>query len=361
MSYVLARLQQLLGQNSCCIGESYSCLDIVYLLNMASITSALKKHMRTSGELVMAFMKELMKTSDEFGPPPAAAVEAFREVLPDVVKNLSLRVVPPNGNKRQKMDSGMHHGMNYNRVPSESVGKLNKMSQNIADTLCQCVTLGLISEADQMLSEIHKIPVEHIDEVVLVFLKRVHIQISKQEANLTNSRFQLLFQHSLAIYIDRFVKPEPAKPTNWTRPTRGCGCIHCKDLDAFLRSPNTQEFRCNSGVKPRAHLESMLIQDYGDFKFETDKRRSPHTLIITKTTLNGQYTKEHQAWDQRVKMAVARMTELGVEPLKKLLGDQFDATFGLKWIRLGAHNSVTRPLNRRAQVPVDDIEVITID
>jgi hypothetical protein len=181
MSHVLARLRQLLGQNSCCIGESYSCPDIIYLLNMASITSALKKHMRTSGELVMAFMKELMKTSDEFGPPPAAAVEAFREVLPDVVKNLSLRVVQPNGNKRQKMCSGMHHGMDYNRVPSESAGKLNKMSQNIANTLCQCVTLGLISEADQiiskMLSEIHKIPVEHIDEVVLVFLKRVHPNI----------------------------------------------------------------------------------------------------------------------------------------------------------------------------------------
>jgi hypothetical protein len=62
-----------------------------------------------------------------------------------------------------------------------------------------------------------------------------------------------------------------------------------------------------------------------------------------------------------VKLAVARMTELGVEPLKKLLGDQFDATFGLRWIRLGAHNSVARPSNRGAQVPADDIEVITID
>jgi hypothetical protein len=283
-----------------------------------------------------------------------------------MVKHFSLSSVQRAGYKRQKMGPGMYSAMNHDMGVSETVEKLIKDSQNMADILCMCVALGLDSEADQIISKVlvetHNIPAEHYDVVVLGFLKKVLVHLSDQETDLTNPRFQLLFQHGLAIYIDRFVRPEPARPTNWTRTAQGCGCLHCKDLDKFLCSPNEQEFRCNNGVKPRQHLEKILShRDLGDFKFETDKRRSPHTLIITKTTRNGEYARAHEQWDQRGKAAVARMKALGVKTLKKLLGDQFDATIGLKWVMLGAHNSGSQRLNHIAQAAADDIEVITID
>jgi hypothetical protein len=347
------------------MSKSYLSPNIIDVLTMASITHAVKKHASCAG-LVMVFMIELLKPSDESKIPQEAALKVFRDVLPDMVKHFSLGSIKPAGCKRQKTGLGMYYAMNHDRSVSETVEKLTKNSRNMADILCKCVALGLTSEADQIISKVlaetHNVPAEHYDMVVLGFLKKVLVHLSGQEADLTNPQFQLLFQHSLAIYIDHFVRPEPVRPTNWTRTARGCGCLQCKDLENFLRSPNEQEFRCNSGVKPRRHLETILSSQHpGDYIFETDKRRSPHTLIITKTTRNGEFTRDHADWDQRGKTAVARMKELGVEPLKKVMGDQFDATMGLKWVRLGEHNSGPRRLNHMAQTPADDIEVITID
>ena len=347
------------------MSESYLSPNIIDVLTIASITHAVKQHASCAG-LVMIFMIELLKSSNESKIPREAALKAFRDVLPDMVKYFSLGSIEHAGSKRQKTGFGMYYAMNHDRRISEMVEKLNKDSQNMADILCKCVALGLTSEADQIISKVlaetHNIPAEHYDVVVLGFLKRVLVHLSDQEADLTNPRFQLLFQHSLAIYVDRFVRPEPTRPTNWTRTARGCGCLQCKDLEKFLRNPNEQEFRCNNGLQPRRHLETILSSQYpGDYIFETDKRRSPHTLIITKTTRNGEFTRDHADWDQRGETAVARMKELGVESLKKVMGDQFDATMGLKWVRLGAHISDHQRLIHTIQTSADDIEVITID
>lgn len=334
------------------------------MLTVISIIPAVKKHASYSALVgwAMVFITELLKIEVKEELPRTIALKAFPDILPKLIEHFSLQPAQLNDYKRQKTGFAIYRGVDHSMADREKVGK---DSQNMADILCKCVALGLNTEVEKIVSkvlaEFHNASAEHFDIVVIGFLKRVLTALLSQKADLTDPRLRLLFQHGLAIYIDRFVKPEPERPTNWTRTARGCGCFHCIQLDEFLRSPNTQEFRCNSGVSPRKHLEMMLCRDAEDYNFETDKRHSPHTLIITKTTRNVQYTIDHAAWDRRGKTAVAGMKDLGVEPLKKLLGDQFDATMGLKWVRLGAHTSGSRPLNHMAQMAADDIEVITIE
>jgi hypothetical protein len=122
-----------------------------------------------------------------------------------------------------------------------------------------------------------------------------------------------------------------------------------------------QQFHCNNGLQARKHLEGILYHDKQDYIFETDKRRSPHTLIITKTRANPQFTREHTAWQSRWRAAQADMKKIGFEPLRKLLGDQYDATVNLKWLRFEARNPPSGLSNQMAQAPADDIEVIAIE
>lgn len=309
----------------------------------------------------MVFSTELLKAVDEEKVSRNIATAAFRDILPDMIERFSLQLTESRANKRQKTNSGMNHAVEG----SETKGNLIKDSQNMAIILCQCQTLGLTSEIDQIISkvltEMDKVSLECFNTVILGFLKAVLKHLLKQGADLTEPRFQLLYQHGLTIYIDRYVQPEPIKSANWSRAPTTCDCFYCVNLNKFLCSPVEQQFRCNKGLQARKHLESIMYRDKADYIFETNKSRSPHTLIITKTIANSQFVRDHAAWKQRGKTAQQEMKELGHEPLRKLLGDQFDATLDLKCVKLGACSPRNGLLNHKAQAPADDIEIITIE
>jgi hypothetical protein len=322
----------------------------------------IKRHAALS-DLLMAFIMELFKAVDDGQILCDIALKAFRYVLPDMIGHFSLQPAQPTGYKRAKTGPEIYQTMVDRASPGLSLsGGLFPDSLNLAFTLCKCLSLGLTSELDQIISKIltesHAVPVELFDQVILPFFKILVKFLVKQEAQLTEPRFRLLFQQGLAIYKDRYVMHEPTKPTDWTRSARGCGCNDCNELDSFLRSPILQTGRFSRVQKMRKHLEQRLSYDYKDYKFDTDKSKSPHTLVIKKTRNITQFTRDHDEWKRRGKWAIQNIQSMGVEPLRKLLGDQFDAMMELKWVQAGTRSGL---LNYMALEPVDDIEVITID
>jgi hypothetical protein len=295
--------------------------------------------------------------------PYDVALKAFRSVLPDMVEHFSLQLPQPAGYKRVKTGSELYQTMVDRASPGPSIsGGSFQESLNLAFLLCMCSKLDLTPELDQIISKIltesHTVSVELFDQVILPFFKILVKMLDKQEAHLTEPRFRLLFQQGLAIYQDRYVKPEPSKPTDWTRLARGCGCNDCNELDSFLCSPILRTGRFCRVQKTRKHLELRLSCDYNDYKFDTDRHGSPQTLVITKTRNVSQFTRDLDQWKIRGKWAIQNIKAMGVEPLRKLLGDQFDVIMGLKSVQKGARNGL---LNNMAQEPADDIEVITID
>lgn len=312
----------------------------------------------------MVFVTELLKAGDDGRIPHDVALEAFRIILPDMVEHFSLRPTQSGGYKRVKTGCETYRSILPRNSPCHAMpGDSLKDSSNMAYVLCYCLTLGLIPAVDQIISKIlvetHAAPVDLFDTVLLPIFKDVVSSLLEQGADLTEPRFRLLFQHGLAAYIDRYVQPEPTKPTDWTRSARGCGrCSDCRELDSFLRNPNLQIGRFSKLGKIRKHLEQQLYMDRDDYKFDTDKNGSPHTLVIKKTSRISQFGRDHDAWKQRGKWAIQNIQSMGIETLRKLLGDQFNAIISLKSVQKGAGDLFS---NRLAQEAADDIEVITID
>jgi len=330
--------------------------------NPHRLVPTLKKHAASSG-LLMAFIVELFKTADDGQIPCDVALEAFRFVLPDMVEHFSLQPPQPAGSKRVRTGSELYQTMIDRASPGSSLsGGSFQDSLNLAFVLCKCSKLGLTSELDQIISKVltesHTVRVELFDQVILPFFKVFVKFLVKQEANLTEPRFRLLFQQGLAIYQDRYVKQAPTKPTDWARPAKGCGCNDCNELDSFLCSPILQTGRFTRVQKMRKHLEQRLSYDYEDYKLDTDRNGSPQTLVITKTKNVTQFKRDHHEWKKRGKWAIQNIQSMGVEPLTELLGDQFDVIMGLKSVQKGARSGL---LNNMGQERADDIEVIAID
>lgn len=324
-----------------------------------------KKYTSSSG-LVIVFLEELLKAGEEEQFPHDIMLNAFREVFPNMLKDFSLRHAQDNSYQRQKTGQEKRRVAEGQGSPYLATSAKRSIENwKIASVLCKYLTLGLDSEFDQLISKIlvetYAIPIGHYDEVLLPLLKVFLKILLEKEADLTKPRVRLLFQQGLAIYIDRYIRPEPRKPTDWTRYARECLCEYCVELNSFLLDPNMQQCRFTKNFGVRMHLQSQLSADEDDYKVETDMSSAAHTLVITKTSACSQYLRESIAWKSRSAAASQKIRSLGLGPLRELLGDQFDAIINLIWVKLGSGDQGDGRMSHTAQAPVEDPEVITIE
>lgn len=117
----------------------------------------------------------------------------------------------------------------------------------------------------------------------------------------------------------------PIEPTNWRRIARSsCGCNPCGLLNQFLSDPNQAIGRFAYSKKIRDHLQSNL--PHVDYRFETEKVRSPHTLVIRKT--NNEYTRLLREWTSDVNSLYSQLRQFrqlyGAE-MKGLFGKNYDS------------------------------------
>ncbi len=77
----------------------------------------------------------------------------------------------------------------------------------------------------------------------------------------------------------------PQPPTDWTRPADvECTCEYCAELKAFLADPAKEVGRIAAREDRRQHLIDMIRRSQCDVKHALERRGSPHSLVLTKTT-----------------------------------------------------------------------------
>lgn len=92
----------------------------------------------------------------------------------------------------------------------------------------------------------------------------------------------------------------PQEPRDWACPSTPrdkCSCKPCAELTTFLHDPNQQTARFSYAEKIRKHLQYTL--DSRDFNFDTERTRSPYTLVVTKT--KNEYDRTLREWEEDVR------------------------------------------------------------
>ncbi|KAL8690810.1 MAG: hypothetical protein Q9218_003836 [Villophora microphyllina] len=235
--------------------------------------------------------------------------------------------------------------------PSPEPSKPNFMTSTELAKLAFIISdMGLSDEVKSLVQKIttscESVAMTAFETLLLPFLKILRdlcrdgdrISIDDASENDMTSKFSPLYQGVLASYLTRFVGAEPVHPSDWRRPSKGCGshtCADCKQLDRFLTSPTQQRGRFPIYNNRRAHLHGLVDGDLG-LTHDTERTGSPQTLVITKTDKGWQ--NEHRLWKCGCLTAKSQMEALEPE-LRRLLGDRYNEITGLDAVKTAEYNT----------------------
>jgi len=94
---------------------------------------------------------------------------------------------------------------------------------------------------------------------------------------------------------------QPTPPIDWTRPANvDCACQYCNQLKAFLADPVNEIGRIKAPEGGRQHLGSMIHQHQCDVKQALERKGSPYSLVLTKTTGSFERATERYEADRRL-------------------------------------------------------------
>ncbi len=78
---------------------------------------------------------------------------------------------------------------------------------------------------------------------------------------------------------------QPAPPAGWARPAEvACTCRYCAQLNAFLADPANEVGRIQAREDMRQHLIDMIDRHACDVNHALERKGSPYSLVLTKTT-----------------------------------------------------------------------------
>ncbi len=78
---------------------------------------------------------------------------------------------------------------------------------------------------------------------------------------------------------------QPAPPADWARPANvACTCQYCAQLKAFLADPAKDVGRIQAREDMRQHLIGMIGRHDCDVQHALERKGSPYSLVLTKTT-----------------------------------------------------------------------------
>lgn len=80
---------------------------------------------------------------------------------------------------------------------------------------------------------------------------------------------------------------EPAPPTDWARPADvdlDCTCDLCARLKTFLADGALAVVKIRASEDLREHLSRKIDRRRCDVKHDLERRGSPYSLVLTKTT-----------------------------------------------------------------------------
>jgi hypothetical protein len=108
--------------------------------------------------------------------------------------------------------------------------------------------------------------------------------------------------------LEQATAEPPAPPADWSRPAAvDCNCRFCAQLTSFLADPASEVTRIAAPEAMRGHLISMIEKHRCDVKHALERRGSPYSLVLTKTTGSFQRAVQEFAINRRL------LSELPVE------------------------------------------------
>jgi hypothetical protein len=136
-----------------------------------------------------------------------------------------------------------------------------------------------------------------------------------------------MFVHMLQPHIDSVINRKPRETHDWTRKAQTCyarkgesRCTDCAELNRFLVNPDEQVARFTMVGGRRDHISRKLEGKF--YIIETEKRRSPYTLVITKTK-NG-YEDMVSQWKRDISGMHSKLAPFRTSWLENVLGDRYD-------------------------------------
>ncbi|KAF2461229.1 hypothetical protein BDY21DRAFT_360389 [Lineolata rhizophorae] len=183
---------------------------------------------------------------------------------------------------------------------------------------------SLYDEALQLLQtiaqEASKVPVEHLESMLIPFLRLALVFRSHFEIPPTcDIVYIYMYRDVLFEYLTRHVGIEPVNRSDWSQPPLSCSCEDCQRVSDFLVRPDqgSMGFPINKGR--RAHIHQMVGNDH---IHETKRNGSPYTLVITKT--NRIWERAHNAWKDRALKAWNTLHDFPEDQMRAVLGNMYD-------------------------------------
>ncbi len=94
---------------------------------------------------------------------------------------------------------------------------------------------------------------------------------------------------------------KPAPPADWKRPaTLSCNCKFCGQLQKFLADPAAEVTRIPAAEHTRRHLQETIGKHQCDVKSDLERKGSPYSLVLTKTT--GSYERGVKRYEADLKL-----------------------------------------------------------
>ena len=85
--------------------------------------------------------------------------------------------------------------------------------------------------------------------------------------------------------LERSTANHPTPPSDWARPTTlDCQCQYCAQLKAFLADSSHEVGRIPARDDVRQHLIDMIGRHQCDVKHSLERKGSPYSLVLAKTT-----------------------------------------------------------------------------
>lgn len=227
-------------------------------------------------------------------------------------------------------------------------------SAGIAALYGECIGADQKDQATLLLRKMrgqrHLVRTIDCRRIILPFLKYLSSVLSFRHVPHSDPEIQNCFRELLGTYRDCCVGPEPAQPRDWTRlATTSCRCALCTELNQFLTHPQQQTKRFSVATKARNHLADQ-VHDTRSFRTETERRKSPYTLVITK--INDWVPHQHKIWKASRQKAIESITALGRCVLEQCLGVEVGQPFTLDHLSEDAHVVLTAGVLPHAVQPM---------
>jgi 2OG-Fe(II) oxygenase superfamily len=282
-----------------------------------------------------AFLLRLFDLNEQSQITRDCISEVYSKIIRTVMGHLVL--VPP----KQIATQPSWHPHGYRRsysiqAPSANTSSRLTKGDQLMQILRHCEALSLHDVLGDLVRKIQSAAnsgeTDTFEFVLLPYLRQLldHLRSGRTSSLLGNecSAHVLMILRS---YLTRYVRHEPAVPPGLRRPIiiTNCYCNDCRDLQAFVHDDNRKSHEFCMHLNRRKHIEQKLDSSPYDYRTETIKNRSPHTLVVTKVW--GEFLHLRAQWQKRFDTAKMHISALDKDPwLKRMLGDSYDGIVNLK-------------------------------